>query len=103
MGDTHHDPVDHCRTTHPHAGESMIDVYCWPGLLSIALGVISLVGCVAAAAYNHHEWILTTGVVGAMAIAGGSAWLILEHRRVMRIESRWHQEHPDQRLHTRAA
>lgn len=101
MGDTHHDPIDHSRTTHQHAGVSMIDVYCWPGLLSIALGVLSLVACVAAAAYNHHEWILTTGVVGSMAIAGGSAWLILEHRRVSRIESRWLSEHPDR--HTRIA
>ena len=41
MADTH-DPTDHFRTTHPHAGESFIDIYCWPGLLSIALGVMSL-------------------------------------------------------------
>ena len=32
MGDTHHDPTDHSRTHHQHAGESMIDVYFWPGL-----------------------------------------------------------------------
>lgn len=103
MGNTHHDPVDHCRTTHPHAGESMIDVYSWPGLISIALGIISLVGCLAATAYHHHEWILTLGVVGIMAILGGSAWLILEHRRVMKIESRWQADHPDGYRGTRVA
>ena len=32
------DPIDHFRTTQPHAGESFIDIYCWPALLSIALG-----------------------------------------------------------------
>ena len=64
MADTH-DPTDHFRTTHRHAGESFIDIYCWPGLLSIALGVMSLMGSVAAAAYQHHEWVLTTGIVGA--------------------------------------
>jgi len=103
MGDTHHDPVDHCRTTHQHAGESMIDVYSWPGLISVALGIISLVGSLAAAAYHHREWILTLGVVGIMAILGGSAWLILEHRRVMNIESRWHADHPEEYPHTRIA
>ena len=33
MGSTHHDPTDHFRTTNPHAGQSIIDMYCWPGLL----------------------------------------------------------------------
>lgn len=94
MGDTHVDPTDHFRTTHPHAGEQFIDAYCWPGLLSIALGVVSLVACLAAAAYQRHDWVPTTGVVGLLAIVGGIAWLILEHRRVLRIESRWMAEHP---------
>jgi hypothetical protein len=92
MRDTH-DPTDHFRTTHPHAGEPFIDVYWWPGLLSIALGVMSLMGCVAAAAYRHNEWLLSTGVVGALAIAGGIAWLVVEHHRVLRIESQWLAEH----------
>jgi hypothetical protein len=89
MGSTHHDPTDHFRTTQHHAGEFFINLYCWPGLVSIALGIISLVGCLAAAAYNHHEWVLTTGVVGALAIVGGVAWLVLEHHRVLRIEDLW--------------
>src|SRR5215217_1688973 len=89
------DPIDHFRTTHQHAGESFIDIYCWPGLLSIALGVMSLIGCVTSAAYRHHEWVLTTGIVGALAIAGGIAWLIVEHHRVLRIEERWQAEHPE--------
>jgi uncharacterized membrane protein YcjF (UPF0283 family) len=93
MGNTHHDPTDHFRTTHPHAGEQFIDAYCWPGLLSIALGVLSLVTCVAAAAYRQHEWVATAGIVGALAIAGGVAWLIVEHRRVLRLESLWLAEH----------
>ena len=92
MADTR-DPTDHFRTTHQHAGESFIDIYCWPGLLSIALGVISLVGCLAAPAYQHHEWVLTTGIVGAMAVAGGIGWLVVEHHRVVRIERLWLAEH----------
>ena len=55
MGDTHHDPTDHSRTYQPHAGESMIDVYFWPGFFLIAVGVVALVGCVAALAYNTQN------------------------------------------------
>lgn len=94
MADTY-DPTDHFRTTHPHAGESFIDIYCWPGLLSIILGVMSLIGCVAAAAYHHTEWVPTAGIVGALAITGGIAWLVLEHRRVLRIERLWLAGHSD--------
>ena len=75
MADTH-DPTDHFRTTHQHAGEYFIDLYCWPGLWSIALGTISLICCIAATAYRRHEWILTTGIVGVLAVAGGVAWLL---------------------------
>lgn len=95
MHRTRHDPTDHFRTTLPHTGESFINGYSWPGLLSIALGVISIVGCMAAAAYRHSDWMLTTGIVGAMAIAGGIAWLIVEHRRVLDLERRWLAEHSE--------
>lgn len=93
MGKARRDPSDHFRTTHSHAGEQFIDSYCWPGLLSIFLGVGSVVACVAAAAYGHHEWVLTTAVTGLLAIAGGVAWLVVEHHRVLQIESRWQAEH----------
>lgn len=96
MGDTA-DPTDHFRTTCPHAGEFFIDRMCWPGLLSIALGVISLVGGVAAAAYGHQEWVLTLAVVGVLAIAGGLAWLVLEHRRIMKIEILWNSTYSERR------
>jgi hypothetical protein len=95
MRNAHRDPTDHFRTTHPHAGEQFIDLYCLPGLLSIGLGLLSLVGCLAAVAYQRHEWIPTTGIVGALAIAGGIAWLLLEHHRVVRVEQLWLAEHPD--------
>jgi hypothetical protein len=93
MADTH-DPIDHFRTTHPHAGEAFIDIFCWPGVLSIGLGVMSLVGSVASIAYQRHGWVLITAIVGVFAIAGGIAWLVVEHRRVLRIERLWHAENP---------
>ncbi|CAM2852982.1 hypothetical protein BST27_06500 [Mycobacterium intermedium] len=83
------DPIDHFRTTCPHTGEFFIDRLSWPGLLSIVLGLASWIGGVASAAYKHHEWVMTFGVVGLLAIAGGIAWLVLEHRRVMKVENLW--------------
>ncbi|MEM6106584.1 protein UsfY [Mycobacterium sp. 050272] len=88
MGDTA-DPTDHFRTTCPHAGEFFIDRLCWPGLMAIVLGVASLAGGVAAAAYGHQDWTLTMATVGVPAIVAGLVWLALEHRRVLKIESRW--------------
>lgn len=87
------DPTDHFRTTLPHTGEHFIDVYSWPGYCSILLGMMSLVACVAAAAYRRTQWIPTAGIVAVLAIAGGAAWLVIEHRRVLRIESHWQREH----------
>jgi hypothetical protein len=95
MSKAHRDPVDHFRTTHQHAGESFIDGYCWPGFLSIALGVISLVGCIASVAYNEREYTLMTGVVAVLAIVFGVLWIVLEQRRVRHMDSRWVAEHSD--------
>lgn len=89
------DPTDHFRTTLPHTGEHFIDVYSWPGYLSILMGLLSLVAGVAAAAYRQTQWVPTAGIVGLLAIVGGAAWLVLEHRRILRIESLWHLEHSE--------
>ena len=93
MGDTHHDPIDHSRTHHQHAGESMIDVYFWPGLFLIAVGVIALVACVAALAYHHTELLVWAGVTAVLTAGGGISWLAVERHRLRRIEARWVAEH----------
>ena len=94
-----HDPVDHSRTTQPHAGESFIDTLWMPGLFLIALGVLGMAGIVAALAYNHHELLLTLGsVAGGLMIAGGLL-IMAEHHRVQRVERQWHADHPDHHSH----
>ncbi len=98
MENNHRDPVDHFRTSHQHACESLTDGYCWPGLLSIALGVISFVGCIASVAYNHREYTLMTGVVALLAIGFGALWVALEHRRLRHMDRRRLAEHSDQHL-----
>jgi len=97
MGDTHYDPTDHSRTHHQHAGESMIDVYFMPGLFLIAVSVLALVGCLAAAATKHSEWLLATGLTAALAASTGAVWLIVERHRVRRAEARWLEQHPVKR------
>ena len=94
MGDTHHDPTDHSRTHHQHAGESMIDVYFWPGLFLIAVGIVALVGCLAAAATRHTEWLWATGLTAVISAGAGAIWLVVERHRVRRVEAKWLADHP---------
>ena len=79
MGDTHHDPADHSRTTQPHAGIAMI-------LLAVAM--FGMIGTAAAAAYRHYEWLATTVLIAVLGTVAGALWLVVEHRRVTRIEER---------------
>lgn len=103
MGDTHHDPTDHSRTYQPHAGESMIDVYFWPGFFLIAVGVVAVIGCVAALAYMHPELLVWAGLTAVLTFGGGVSWLHVERRRVRRIEARWLADHPTHPSHRHAA
>jgi hypothetical protein len=63
MGDRHHDPTDHFRTTQPHAGITMKDNLFWPGFILLA---VALLGTVA-----------------------GALWFVVECRRVTRIDEQW--------------
>ncbi len=56
MKGAYRDPVDHARTTQPHAGESFIDTLWLPGLILIMLGTATIAGFLAATAYNRPDW-----------------------------------------------
>ena len=47
-GDTAKDPVDHARTTRPHAGETMKDTVKMSALALLFVALVSFVGCLAA-------------------------------------------------------
>lgn len=94
MGDTHFDPTDHSRTHHQYAGESMIDIYFFPGLFLIAVCILALAGFVAALAYHHTELLVWAALTAILAASGGVSWLIVERRRVRRAEARWLADHP---------
>lgn len=95
MGDTFHDPVDHVRTTRTHAGESMIDVVNWPGHLLIVAGVVAVFRCLVALGTGHSSRGMIAGAIAVIALVLGLVWLTVEHRRVRKIENRWHEQHPD--------
>jgi hypothetical protein len=89
------DPVDHSRTTRPHAGESMKDNKIMPALIVIGVALVLFVACLAAFATRHHDVGLTLAGLSAAGFVIGAVWLVLEHLRVRRIEERWYAEHPD--------
>ncbi len=95
MKGAYRDPVDHARTTQPHAGESFIDTLWLPGLLLIGLGVAGLAGIDAALAYNHHELLGMLGLLVAGLLVAGVSLIVAEHHRVLRVERRWMADHPD--------
>ncbi|OBF18459.1 protein UsfY [Mycobacterium sp. ACS4331] len=90
-----HDPVDHARTTQPHAGESFIDTLWLPGLLLIAVGTALIAGTIAATAYGNRELTLILALIAGALVTAGAGLVTLEHQRVKRVERRWMAEHSD--------
>ena len=89
MGDRHHDPSDHFRTTQPHAGITMKDNLFWPGFILLAVALSGMIGTAAVAAYGHYEWLPTTVLVAVLATVAGALWFLVELRRVARIDEQW--------------
>ncbi len=88
MGDTHHDPTDHHRTTQPHAGMAMKNNFLWPGLILLAVAVFAMISTAVAAAYQRYEWLATTVLIAVLGTVAGALWFVVEHRRVNRIDER---------------
>jgi uncharacterized membrane protein len=101
MGDTHDDPTDHSRTTQPHAGIAMKDNFFWPGLILLVVAMFGLISTAATAAYRHYEWLSTTVLIAVLGAVAGALWLVMEHRRVTRIEAQWDAAHPGTRTRPR--
>jgi hypothetical protein len=101
MGDTHQDPTDHSRTTQPHAGIATKDNFFWPGLILLVVAMFGLISTAAAAAYRHYEWLSTTVPIAVLGAVAGALWLVMEHRRVTRIDAQWEAAHPGSRTRPR--
>jgi 4-amino-4-deoxy-L-arabinose transferase-like glycosyltransferase len=88
MGDTHDDPTDHSRITQPHAGIAMKDNFFWPGLILLTVATFGMISTAAAAAYRHYEWLATTVLIAVLGAVAGALWILVEDRRVTRIDER---------------
>jgi hypothetical protein len=93
MKGAYRDPVDHVRTTQPHAGESFIDTLWLPGLILIMLGTVTIAGFIAATAYGNFGVQLALGFIAGALVTAGALLITLEHHRVKRVEQRWLAEH----------
>ena len=89
MGDRHHDPTDHFRTTQPHAGITMKDNLLWPGFLLLAVALSGMISTAAVAAYGHYEWLTTTVLIAVVGTVAGALWFLVELCRVARIDEQW--------------
>ena len=95
MGDNAKDPIDHHRTTRPHAGVSMKNTAAMPGLIVIGISVAAFVGSLAALANGHaRAAIILIGIVAVGAVTA-TVWLYAQRRRVGRVEKDWHERHPE--------
>jgi hypothetical protein len=101
MGDTHHDPTDHSRTTQPHAGIAVKDNFFWPGLILLAVATFGLISTAAVAAYRHYEWLSTSVLITVLGAVAGALWLVKELRRVTCIDALWDAAHTDSRTRPR--
>jgi protein-S-isoprenylcysteine O-methyltransferase Ste14 len=89
------DPVDHARTTRPHAGETMKDTKNMPALILLGVALVSFVAALAAHATSNHSVGVMLGCISAVVFVVAGAWFLIAHRRVKNIEERWYAEHPD--------
>lgn len=78
--------TDHARTTHQRAGKWFKNSRDALGLILLAVGVVAMVICLAAA-HGRTGWAILLGSVAAVAGASGMAWLLVEGRRVGKVEA----------------
>lgn len=95
MGDTFRDPVDHVRTTRPHAGRAVIDVMGWPGYALLVVGMVAGIGCLAAFGTGNDRQGMEVAAIAVIAAGLGALWLVVEHRRIGKVNHEWHRAHPE--------
>ncbi|OBH97750.1 UsfY protein [Mycobacterium sp. E2733] len=80
----------------------MKDNFIWPGLVLLIVAMFGLISTAAAAAYRHYEWLSTTVLIAVLGTVAGALWLVMEDRRVTRIDARWDAAHLGSQARPRA-
>jgi hypothetical protein len=70
----------------------MKDNFYWPGLILLAVSAAGMMASVAVAAYEHYEWLYSTVLIAVLAAVAGAMWIVIENRRVLKLEERWEAE-----------
>jgi protein-S-isoprenylcysteine O-methyltransferase Ste14 len=95
VGDDAHDPIDHHRTTQPHAGETTKNTAKTPGLVFVATAAVAFVICLASFAVRQVSVGVGAAIVALLAAGAALAWLTMEGRRVRQVEREWSRTHHD--------
>ncbi|WP_164873386.1 hypothetical protein [Rhodococcus xishaensis] len=82
--DDGHHPVNIPRD---HPGEAIEDSRNWPGYGLIGIAIVTLGMTLVAAGYGFRGWALITGVICAVSLVLGTTWVLIEHRRVKRLDA----------------
>ncbi|MCJ0905933.1 hypothetical protein [Rhodococcus sp. ARC_M6] len=89
MSDTDGDlPTDHAHTNRSHVGEAIADERSYPGYILIGLGLAALGLALVAAGYGFRGWALIAGAVCVVSFAFGVSAVLMERRRIKRLEGR---------------
>ena len=81
-------PVDDEHTNRSHVGEAISDGRNYPGYLLIGLGLATLGLTLVAAGYGFRGWAVIAGSVCVISFIVGALAILMEHRRVKRLEGR---------------
>ncbi|KAA8968291.1 MAG: UsfY protein [Mycobacterium sp.] len=73
----------------------MKDNLFWPGFILLAVAFFGVISASAVIAYQHDEWLPATALIAVLGTVAGTLWLVVERRRVLRIDDQWRATHPD--------
>jgi len=73
----------------------VIDVLGWPGYTLLVVGMVAGISCLTAFGTGHHRQGVAVAAFAVLSAALGALWLVIEHRRIGRVNHQWHQMHPE--------
>jgi hypothetical protein len=73
----------------------VIDVMGWPGYTLLVVGMVAAIGCLTAFGTGHDRQGVAVAAFAVLAAGLGALWLLIEHRRIGRVNQQWQLAHPE--------